>query len=176
MYDFHYNYIRQKYNNRAQLLFTDTNSLCYEIETGDAYKDFWVDKEKFNNSDYAKDSPYFCIIAKFKDEVAGMPIVEFVGLRSKKYSYVKDNGKNEKNAKGIRKYVIKKNIKHQDYKDTLQHNKQIFHPLKTIRSVNHQLGSYELDKILLSCFDDKRYILADSKTSYAYGHYKILNY
>ena len=147
MYDFHYNYIRQKYNNRAQLLFTDTNSLCYEIETGDAYKDFWVDKEKFDNNDYAKKSPYFCIIAKFKDEVAGMPVFGFVGLRSKKYSYVKDNGKNEKNAKGIRKYVIKKNIKHQDYKDTLQHNKQIFHPVKTIRSVDHQLGSYELDKI-----------------------------
>ena len=49
-----------------------------------------------------------------------MPIVEFVGLRSKKYSYVKDNGKNEKTAKGIRKYVIKKTIKHQDYKGTLQ--------------------------------------------------------
>ena len=49
-----------------------------------------------------------------------MPIFEFVGLRSKKYSYVKDNGKNEKTAKGIRKYVIKKTIKHQDYKGTLQ--------------------------------------------------------
>lgn len=44
MYDFHYNYIRQKYNNRAKLLYTDTNSLCYEIENGDAYKDFWVIK------------------------------------------------------------------------------------------------------------------------------------
>ena len=107
MYDFHYNYSK-KYNNRAKLLFTDTNSLCYEIKTVDAYNDFWVDKEKFDNSDYAKDSPYFCIIAKFKDEAAGMPIVEFVGIRSKKYSYVKDNGKNEKTAKGIRKYVIKK--------------------------------------------------------------------
>lgn len=41
MYDFHYNYIRQKYNSRAKLLFTDTGSLCYEIETGDAYEDFW---------------------------------------------------------------------------------------------------------------------------------------
>ena len=59
MYDFHYNYIRQKYNNRAKLLFTDTHSLCYEIETGHAYKDFWVDKEKFDNSDYAKDSHIF---------------------------------------------------------------------------------------------------------------------
>ena len=46
---------------------------------------------------------------------------------------------------------------------------------KTVRSVCHQLGSYELNKISLSCFDDKRHILADGKTSYPYGHYKIIN-
>ena len=91
------------------------------------------------------------------------------------YSYVKDNGRNVKTAKGIRKYVIKKNIAHQDYKDTLQNNKQIYHTMKTIGSVCHQLGSYKLNKISLSCFDGKRYILADGKTSYAYGHYRIKN-
>ena len=48
------------------------------------------------------------MIGKFKDEAAGMPIKEFIGLRSKMYSYVKENNKNEKTAKGIRKYVIKK--------------------------------------------------------------------
>ena len=53
-----------------------------------------------------------------------MPIVEFVGLRSKMYSYVKDNGKNEKTAKGVKKYVINKNIKHEDYKDTLMDKKR----------------------------------------------------
>ena len=47
MYDFHYNYIKEKYGSRAKLLFTDTDSLCHEIETGDAYKDFWADKEEF---------------------------------------------------------------------------------------------------------------------------------
>ena len=46
--------------------------------------------------------------------------------------------------------------------------------MKTIRSNNHQLGSYELNKASLSCFDDKRYIL-DGINSYAYGHYKIQN-
>ena len=52
MYDFHYNYIKKKYNNRARLLFTDTDSLTYEIETEDVYKDFWNDKDMFDNSDY----------------------------------------------------------------------------------------------------------------------------
>ena len=50
MYDFHYNYIKKKYDNKAKLSFTDTDSLTYEIETEDAYEDFWSDKDKFNNS------------------------------------------------------------------------------------------------------------------------------
>ena len=161
-------------------MFTDTDSLCYEIETGNAYGDFWVDKGKFDNSDYAKDSPYFDatnkkVIGKFKDEAAGIPITEFIGLRSKMYSYVKDNGKSEKTAKGIRKYVIKKNIIHQDYKDTLMNGKQMLHSMRTIRIECNQLGSYELNKVSLSCFDDKRYIHTDGIHSYAYGYYQIKN-
>ena len=54
MYDFHYNYIKKKYNDRANLLFTDTDSLTYEIETVDAYKEFWTDKDMFDNSDYRR--------------------------------------------------------------------------------------------------------------------------
>ena len=45
--------------------------------------------------------------------------------------------------------------------------------MKTIRSKKHQLGSYKMNKVLLSCFDDKRYIHGDGVSSYAYGHYKI---
>ena len=44
MYDFHYNYIKQKYGDKAKLLFTDTDSLVYEIEAEDVYQDFWNDK------------------------------------------------------------------------------------------------------------------------------------
>ena len=98
MYDFHYSYIKNKYGDKAKLLFTDTDSLTYEIETEDAYQDFWNDKDRFDNSDYPEDSPYFDkvnkkVIGKFKDEAAGMPITEFVGLQSKMYSYIKDNQK-----------------------------------------------------------------------------------
>ena len=64
MYDFHYNYIKKKYNNRARLLFTDTDSLTYEIEAEDVYKDFWNDKDMFDNSDYPDSSPYYCNVNK----------------------------------------------------------------------------------------------------------------
>ena len=178
MYNFHYNHIKRNYGYKAKLLFTDTDSLTYEIEAKDVYKDFFKDKDKFDNSDYPEYSPFFYktnkkVIGKFKDESAGFPITEFVGLRSKMYSYMKDNQKGGKTAKGIKKNVIKTNIMHDDYKETLFNNKQMYHKMKTIRSENHQLGSHELNKVSLSCFDDKRYIHEDGIKSYAYGHKKL---
>ena len=178
MYDFHYNYIKKRYGSKAQLLFTDTDSLCYEIETDDIYEDLWQDKHIFDNSDYPKDSKFFDtsnkkVIGKFKDEAASIPITEFVGLRSKMYSYIKENKNGNKTAKGIKKNIIDNELKHVNYKDTLLKNEQIYHQMKTIRSQNHHLASYELNKVSLSCYDDKRYIHKDGITSYAYGHYSI---
>ena len=140
MYDFHYNYIKEKYGDKTKLLFTDTDSLTYEIEAKDVYQDFWNDKNKFDNSDYSESSPYFDktnkkVIGKFKDEAAGVPICEFIGLRSKMYSYIKDNQKGGKTAKGIKKNVIKKDIQHENYQETLFNNKQMYHKMKTIRSI-----------------------------------------
>ena len=178
MYDFHYNYIKKKYGDTAELLFTDTDSLCVEMETEDIYKDFWNDKDMFNNSDYPENSPYYCnankkVIDKFKDEACGVPIVEFIGLKSKMYSYIKSDEKGRKTTKGIKKNVIKNNIKHEDYKNVLLNNEQLHHKMKTIRSQKHQLGSFEISKVSLSCFDDERYIYDNGISSYAYGHYKI---
>ena len=178
MYDFHYNYIKQHYGSKAKLLFTDTDSLTYEIEAEDVYSDFWKDKDLFDNSDYPVDSPFYFkenkkVIGKFKDEAAGVPVCEFVGLRSKMYSYIKDNQKGEKTAKGIKKNIIKQNLKHQDYKETLFEKKQMHHKMKTIRSQNHKLGSYEINKVSLSCYDDKRYIKEDGIHTYAYEHFTI---
>ena len=180
MYDFHYNFVKKKYGSKAKLLFTDTDSLTYEIEADDVYQDFWNDKEKFDNSDYPENSPFFDktnkkVIGKFKDEAASIPITEFIGLRSKMYSYQKDNQKGGKTAKGIKKNIIKNNIKHENYKQTLFESKRMHHKMKTIRSQNHQLGSFEINKTSLSCFDDKRYLAKDGIKSYAYGHYAINN-
>ena len=94
MYDFHYNYIKRKYGDKAKLLFIDTDSLTYEIEAEDVYQDFWNDKDKFDNSYYPENSPYNDtsnkkVIGKFKDEAASIPVAEFVGLKSKMHSYEK---------------------------------------------------------------------------------------
>ena len=95
------------------------------------------------------------MIGKFKDEASGIPINEFIGLRSKMYSHLKDNDEFGKAAESIEKNVIKRNIKHGNYKDVISNNKQIYHKMKTIRNSNHKLGGYKINKISLSCFDDK---------------------
>ena len=122
MYDFHDNFIKRKYGDKARLLFTDTDSLMDEIETEDAYKDLWESKDLLDNSDYPKDSPYFSesnkkVIGKMKDEACGVPIVEFVGLKSKMYSYKKEGGKVDKRAKGEKRAVIENEITFDDFKN-----------------------------------------------------------
>ena len=154
MYDFHYNYIKSQYGDKARLLFTDTDSLTYEIEADDVYQDFWKDKHLFDNSDNPKSSPFFDdankkVIGKFKDEASGIPIVEFVGLRSKMYSYMKDNKQGSRTAKGIKKNVIKQKIQHDNYKDTLFNKKQMRHTMRLIKSEKHRIGSYVVNKTSL---------------------------
>ena len=139
MYDFHYNCIKNKYGDRAKLLFTDTDSLTYEIEAEDVYQDFWYDEDKFDNSDYPENFSYHDktnkkVIGKFKDEAASIPIVEFVGLKSKMYSYIKNDEKGGKTAKGIKKNIIKNDLKHEDYKNVLLNNKQ----LRTSQNENYK--------------------------------------
>ena len=182
MYDFHYNFIKAKYGDLAKLLFTDTDSLCYHIITDDVYQDLYNHKDMFDNSDYSKSSKFYFdenkkVIGKFKDEAAGNPITSFIGHKSKMYSYeVELPGgeiKNNKACKGISKNVVKRDIDHKDYLSVLQNKTIRNHKMKTIRSDHHVVSSYEINKISLSCFDDKRYILDDGITSYAYGHVKI---
>ena len=77
VYDFKYSCIESKYHDKEKLLFGDTDSLTYEIVTEDVYKDFWADKNKFHNSEYAENSPFFDktnkkVIGKFKDEASGV--------------------------------------------------------------------------------------------------------
>ena len=108
MYDFHYNYVKTKYEDKAKLLFTDTDSLAYEIKTKDFYKDINPDIEKrFDISDYPSNHPSGIktglnskVLGMFKDEAGAKQIVEFVGLRAKLYSYKILDGSEDKNVRG----------------------------------------------------------------------------
>ena len=181
MYDFHYRYIKPKYGNRAKLLFTDTDSLFYEIETEDFYKDISEDvKDKFDTSNYPENHPSGIptgvnnkVLGMFKDETGGEIIKEFIGLRAKLYSYKMNEGEEKKRCKGIKKAVVKKGITHEDYKTCLQTGKEQIRRQNIIRSYEHEVYTEEVNKIALSATDDKRYLLKDSYDTLAWGHYKI---
>ena len=127
MYDFHYNYIKPKFGENAILLFTDTDSLCYETQTDDFFKDISKDADqKFNTSNYPKDHKSGIptgknkkVIGMMKDEAGGKIIKQFIGLRAKLYFYKMHEGKEEKKCKGIKKNVIRNKITHGDYKNCL---------------------------------------------------------
>ena len=181
MYDFHYNYIKSKYEDKAKLLFTDTDSLMYEIETEDFYKDIAGDvKDRFDTSDYPENHPSGIptgenkkVLGMMKDEAAGKIIKEFVGLRSKLYSFIMDDGGETKKCKGIKKQVVERSIRHEDYKTCLTTGKELLRKQNILRSYEHEVYTEEVNKVALSALDDKRYILSDGMDTLAWGHYKI---
>ena len=182
MYDFHYNYIKQKYGAKAKLLLTETDSLMYEIQTEDFYKDISGDvKDRFDTSDYPPNHPSGIpsgfnkkVLGMFKDEVNGRYIEEFVGLRAKLYSYKMFEGEESKKCKGVKKSVVKKSITHEDYKNCLFTGKKQLRKMNIIRSHMHEVYTEEVNKVALCSDDDKRYILEDGINTLALGHYRIL--
>ena len=167
MFDFHYNYIQEKYKDKAELLFTDTDSLMYQIHTDDFYKDISNDIiTKFDTSDYPSDHPSGIltgvnkkVIGMFKDEVAGKQITCFVGLRPKLYSFKIEESKEVRKCKGIKKNVIKKKLDFEDYVDCLFLGKKQMRSMKIITSENHDIYSKAVNKIALSNEDDKRSVM-----------------
>ena len=166
MYDFYYNVLQKRYSNKVKLLFTDTDSLCVEIETEDVYKDMQEDKDYYDFSEYKKDHFLYstenqAVVGKFKDEFAGKIIIEFVGLRSKLNSLTVQDDKEKKVCKGCKKCVINKDLKFQDYKNTLYEQKQVNKSMNLIKSKLHKVHTEKIDKIVLSSYDNKRYLLDD---------------
>ena len=167
MFDFHYNYIKDKYNNKAELLFTDTDSLMYQIYTDDFYKDISDDiLTKFDTSNYPPNHPSGIlsgvnkkVIGMFKDEVAGKQITCFVGLRPKLYSFRIEEDKEVRKCKGIKKNVVKKSLDFDDYVQCLFSGKKEMRKMNIIRSENHDIYSKEVNKVALSNEDDKREVL-----------------
>ena len=167
MFDFHYNFIKKKYQNKAELLFTDTDSLMFQIYTDDFYKDITPHiLSKFDTSDYPPNHKSGIptgvnkkVIGMFKDEVAGKQITHFVGLRPKLYSFRIEEDKEVRKCKGIKKNVIKKKLDFDDYVQCLFTGRKEMRKMNIIRSEKHDIYSKEVNKIALSNEDDKREVL-----------------
>ena len=128
------------------MLFTDTDSLVYEIKSEDIYEEFFKHKGLFDFSNYPKDSKLFDptnknVIEKMKDEFGGVIVDEFVGLKSKKHSMKKIDRKESNTAKGVNTTT--------EFNEFFFGKRIIRHKMKRIQSKKHKLGTYEIDKI---CF------------------------
>ena len=113
MYDWYYNKLKTKYGEHCTLLYTDTDSLPVDIKTKDIYKDMSETKDEYDFSDYPKDHPLYDetnkkVIGKLKDECAGAPIAEYVGLRPKLFSVLRADEQTIKKGKGVKKICNKK--------------------------------------------------------------------
>jgi len=172
MYDFHYNYIKKNYGSKAKLLMTDTDSLMYEIHTEDFFEDMREDiKAKFDTSNFENSKlPRLNkkVPGMFKDEAGGKIIYEFVGLRAISYAFDMD-GDEFKKWKGVKKYVVNKEITLNDYKNCSFSGRQQLRPMNVIRSHHHEVFTEQVSKIALSADDDKRIILPDRQNTLAHG-------
>ena len=108
MYEFWYDYVKIKYEDKAQLCYMDTDSFVVNIKTKDFYKDISQDVNKrFHTSNYTFDRPLPTeinkeVIGLMKDELGGDIITEFVTLRPKAYSYITNDFIEMKKAKGTK--------------------------------------------------------------------------
>ena len=163
----------------CRLLYSDTDSLLYEVKGKDFYRELSVNeslRNHFDLSNYPETHELYnneqkMVTLKFKDECAGQPLQEFIGLKPKMYSILY-GGKQKLSAKGVTKFA-QKSLQHDMYRQVLD-NRESFKTVNTrIGSKHHQLQTIRAQKVSLSCFDDKRYILEDGITCLPLGHYSI---
>ena len=177
MYEFFYNHIKVIYKDSVKLLFSDTDSFCLYVKTPDIYEDMKKNGDLYDFSNYhvshkCYDDTNLKKIGLFKDECNGVALSSYVALRSKMYSlkYSDDSVKNI--ASGVHKSV-KNSLTHNDYVTCLfnpvVHNQIV----SIIKYYNQNIFTVSQNRNILSPYDDKRYILNDSVSSLAYGHYKI---
>ena len=176
MYEFWYDYMKPKYGNDVKLCYMDKDSFIMSIKTNYFYKDIANDAEKrFDSSNYEVDRPLPTgknkkVIGLMKDELGGKIITEFVTLRPKTYSYLTDDCKEDKKAKGTKKCVIKRMIKFNDYKNCLLKDEVILKSQQRLISKKHDVYTENINKIVLSNNDDKRIVSSDKIMSYPYGY------
>ena len=180
MYEFHYDYMKQKYPEGLTLCYMDMNSLIYDIETDDFYKDIAEDvKDRLDMSGYNPNQPLPVdlnkkVIGLMKEELGGEIMTEFVTLRPKMYAY-KTGSAESKKCKGIKKCVVKKTISLKDYKNCLLSGETSYRSQLMFRSSKHEVRTLEVNKLVLSRDDDKR-ITVNGINSLARGHHRTIKY
>ena len=153
----------------------DTNSFVINIKTKDFYKDIAMDvKESFDTSNciYDRALPIGVnkkVMGLMKDELGGGIITEFVALRTTAYSYINNDFTELKKAKR-KKCVVKKMLRFSDYRNYLFSNGKVLKSQQRFKSENHSVYTENINKITLSCDDDKRIVTSDGITSYPYGY------
>ena len=182
VYELHYNYILKKFpSEKAKLLFTDTDSLTYSIETGDIYEEILPDAaEHFDCSEYPESHVLFSTVnkkrlGKWKDENSKTgPIWQFVGIRAKMYSIQCVNKDHNKlKAKGIVKVYRQRKLRHRHFLRALCKKKTTCAKFWLIRSSIHNLKTVLVNKSSLNPNDCKRYVLHNGINTLAYGHYSL---
>ena len=176
IYEFWYDYMKPKYNDNVKLCYMDTDSFVINIKTKDFYKDISSDVDKrFDTSNYEVNRPLPTgknkkVIGLMKHELGGKIITEFVTLRPKTYSYLTDDGKEDKKIKITKTCVIKRMIKFDDYKNCLLKDKVLLKSQQRFISKKHDVYTEDINKIALSNDDDKRIVSSDKITSCPYGY------
>lgn len=159
-------------------IFADTDSLFYEVRDTDVYRWIKDNPDFFDTSNYREDNDYDipringAVPLKLKDELGGVPALEFVGLRAKQYAFRRDDGKQVKKSKGVQKNVVARNISFDDYKQCLLTRTASKRTQQTINSRLHRLYTVKRSKTALNSEDDKRVEIEDFNTL-PYGHYSL---
>ena len=175
-YDFCYNYMKTNFGDSAKLLYTDTDSLIYHITIHNFYNYIKRDLHKFDTSDYPPNNIYVIPRANkkalgfMKDECRGKIMTEFIGLRSKLYTYKILGEKDEKKkAKGVKSSTLK-TITFDDYKQSLFSFQNLIRTQHPIRSRKHDVHSITQDKVTLSWQDDERKLIPGTTDTLPWGY------
>ena len=179
LYEFHYDFALKKFGSDCKLLYTDTDSLIYEIKGQDVYQIMKDNIERFDTSDYHPDNMYELPLVNkkipglMKDECNGKIVTEFIGLRSKMYCLQVENQDYVKKAKGVKSEVIKRTIDSGHFRDCLFNSNQIYRDQCKISSKYHKMYTEKFNKLALSSYDDKRFLLNKSTDTLPWGHKDI---
>ena len=176
MFRFYYKTLKAKYGEKVHMAYTDTDSMVLQITTDDLVADMMTLLDEYDTSNYPMDHPLQSDVnnkkvGKFKDELAGRFMGEFIALRPKMYAYIGEES--GKRAKGVQRSVLKKKVTFEDYRECLLSRKPTSADMTALRSDHHHIFGQTTKKCALSPLDTKRYICADGIHTLAYGHRSI---